>query len=329
MTETDDPAAPPTSPGESGLVSSGRTSGDRIFNRLSMGSAAFVLLILVAIAGFLIWKSEPAIKVAGWSFFTETQWQPDSVPPVFGIAALVFGTLLSSFLSLVIAIPVAVGCALLLVEVAPQAIARPVGYVIELLAAVPSVVYGLWGVYVLVPRLIPFEKWLGTNLSFIPLFNNPSGLYGRAMFVAVVILTIMVLPIIVSLARDVLRTVPAGDREAAMALGATKWEVIRLAVLPYARGGITGSVMLGLGRALGETIAVAMVLSATYVITWNILEPGGNTIAANIANKFGEAGPLGQEALVASGLVLFAITLVVNMLARFFVGRGVKASGRS
>jgi phosphate transport system permease protein len=251
------------------------------------------------------------------------------VPPLFGIAALVFGTLLSSFLSLVIAVPVAVGCALLLVEVAPQAIARPVGYVIELLAAVPSVVYGLWGVYVLVPRLIPFEKWLGDNLSFIPFFNNPSGLYGRAMFVAVVILTIMVLPIIVSLARDVLRTVPAGDREAAMALGATKWEVIRMAVLPYARGGITGSVMLGLGRALGETIAVAMVLSATYVITWNILEPGGNTIAANIANKFGEAGPLGQEALVASGLVLFAITLVVNMLARFFVGRGVKASGRA
>jgi phosphate transport system permease protein len=294
-----------------------------------MGSAGFVLLILVAIAAFLVWKSWPALKVAGWDFFTEKNWQPDETPPVFGVAALVWGTLLSSVLSLVIAVPVAVGCALLLVEVAPPSISRPVGYVIELLAAVPSVVYGLWGVYVLVPRLIPFEKWLASNFSFIPLFNNPSGEFGRSMFVAVVILTVMVLPIIVSLAREVLRQVPKEDREAAQSLGATRWEVIRMAVLPYARGGITGSVMLGFGRALGETIAVAMVLSATYVITWNILEPGGNTIAANIATKFGEAGPLGQEALVASGLVLFAITLVVNMLARFFVGRGVKASGRA
>jgi phosphate transport system permease protein len=293
-----------------------------------MGAAGSVLVVLAAIAGFLIWKSVPAIKTQGWSFFTETQWQPDQVPPLFGIAAIVFGTLLSSFLSLVIAVPVAVGCALLLVEVAPPAISRPIGYVIELLAAVPSVVYGLWGVYVLVPHLIPFEKWLGENLSFIPFFNNPSNLYGRSMFVAIVILTVMVLPIIVSLARDILRQVPAADREAAMALGATKWEVIRMAVLPYARGGLTGSVMLGLGRALGETIAVAMVLSATFVITWNILEPGGNTIAANIATKFGEAGPLGQEALVASGLVLFAITLAINMIARFFVGRGVKSGGR-
>jgi phosphate transport system permease protein len=294
-----------------------------------MASAASVLLVLVAIAAFLIWKSWPAIKLAGWDFFTEKNWQPDANPAVFGIAALVWGTLLSSFLSLVVAVPVSIGCALLLVEVAPPAISRPIGYVIELLAAVPSVVYGLWGVYVLVPRLIPFEKWLNTYFGWIPFFKNPSGLYGRSMFVAIVILTVMVLPIIVSLARDILRSVPQADREAAMALGATKWEVIRMAVLPYARGGITGSVMLGLGRALGETIAVAMVLSATFVITVQILPPGGNTIAANIATKFGEAGPVGQEALVASGLVLFIITLAVNMIARFFVGRGVKASGRA
>jgi phosphate transport system permease protein len=318
-----------SSPVPPGLTVRRRTSSDRIFDRLSMSAAALVLVLIVAIAAFLIWKSWPALKLAGWDFFTETQWQPDANPAVFGIAALVWGTLLSAFLSLVIAVPVAVGSALLLVEVAPPAISRPVGYVIELLAAVPSVVYGLWGVYVLVPRLIPFEKWLAANFSWIPLFNNPSNTYGRSMFVAVVILTIMVLPIIVALARDILRSVPAADREAAMALGATRWEVIRLAVLPYARGGLTGSVMLGLGRALGETIAVAMVLSATFEITWNILEPGGNTIAANIATKFGEAGPVGQEALVASGLVLFAITLAVNMAARFFVGRGVKASGRA
>jgi phosphate transport system permease protein len=314
--------------GTSPLVTTRRTSGDALFNQLSFGAASLVLVLLAAIAAFLIWKSVPAIKTQGWSFFTTKEWQPDQVPPVFGIAALLWGTLLSAFLSLVIAVPVAVGCALLLVEVAPPAVSRPIGYVIELLAAVPSVVYGLWGVYVLVPHLIPVEKWFGNNLSFIPLFNNPSGLYGRAMFVAIVILTIMVLPIIVALARDVLRQVPAEDREAAMALGATRWETIRMAVLPYARGGLTGSVMLGLGRALGETIAVAMVLSATNVITWNILAPGQNTIAANIATKFGEAGPLGQNALVASGLILFIVTLIVNMIARFFVGRGVKSGGR-
>ena len=257
MTSTVEKPSPPSS-----LVVSRRTSGDRIFDKMSMGAAGLVLLLLVAIAAFLLWKSWPALKVAGWSFFTEKQWQPDNTPPVFGIAALAFGTLLSSILSLVVAVPVAIGSALLLVEVAPPTIARPVGYLIELLAAVPSVVYGLWGVYVLVPRLIPFEMWLGNNLSFIPFFNNPSGLYGRSMFVAVVILTIMILPIIVSSPWDILRQVPSADREAAMALGATKWETIRLAVLPYARGGLTGSVMLGLGRALGETIAVAMVLSA-------------------------------------------------------------------
>ena len=183
-----DPTPPPAA-----LLTSRRTSGDRIFDRLSMSAAALVLVLIVAIAAFLLWKSWPALKLAGWDFFTETNWQPDANPAVFGIAALVWGTLLSSFLSLVIAVPVAVGSALLLVEVAPPALSRPVGYVIELLAAVPSVVYGLWGVYVLVPQLIPLEKWLAANFSWIPLFDNPSGLFGRSMFVAVVILTICLL----------------------------------------------------------------------------------------------------------------------------------------
>lgn len=311
----------------SSLATARRTSGDRLFDRMSMGAAALVLVLIVAIAAFLLVKAVPAFRAAGGHFFTETQWFPDNRPPEFGIAALAFGTLLSSVLALVVAVPVSLGCALFLVEVAPRRLGRALSYVIELLAAVPSVVFGLWAVYVLVPKLIPVEKWFGHNLSFIPLFHNPGDTYGRSLFVAVVVLAIMIMPIIVSLSREVIRQVPTDYREAAMALGATRWEVIRTAVLPPARGGLTGAVMLGLGRALGETIAVALVLSATFNITWNILNPGGNTIAANIATKFGEAGPAGQQALIASGLILFAITLVVNMLARLFVFRGGGSAG--
>jgi phosphate transport system permease protein len=220
------------------------------------------------------------------------------------------------------ALPVSFGTALWLVELAPRSVGRPIGYLVELLAAVPSVVYGLWAVFVLVPGLIPVERWLADDVGFIPLLHDPQRTFGRSVAAASVVLAVMILPTVVSLSREVLRQVPAEYRQAAMALGATRWEVIRTAVLPSARGGLTGAAMLGLGRALGETIAVALVLSSSYDITWNILSPGGNTIAANIATKFGEAGPTGQEALIASGLVLFAITLAVNMLARTFVYRG-------
>lgn len=302
--------------------------GDRIFDRLSMGASAAVLVLILAIAALLLWKALPAFRSAGPGFFTQTQWFPDNTPPKFGIASLAFGTLLSSVLALAMALPVSFGSALWLVEAAPRALARPVSYLVELLAAVPSVVYGLWAVFVLVPGLVPVEKWLAGYLGFVPLFDDPQHTFGRDVAAASVVLAIMILPIVVSLSREVLRQVPSEYREAAMALGATRWEVIRTAVVPSARGGLTGAAMLGLGRALGETIAVAMVLSSSYDISWNILSPGGNTIAANIATKFGEAGPLGQEALVASGLVLFAITLVVNMLARAFVYRGGRAEAR-
>jgi len=293
-----------------------------------MGASALVLVLILAIAAFLIWKAAPAFRSAGPRFLTEKQWFPDNTPPKFGIASLAFGTVLSSVLALVMALPVAIGTALWLVEAAAQSVARPVGYLIELLAAVPSVVYGLWAVFVLVPALVPVEKWLAGNLAFIPLFDDPQHTFGRNVASASVVLAIMILPIVVSLSREILRQVPGAYREAAMALGATRWEVIRTAVLPSARPGLTGAAMLGLGRALGETIAVALVLSSSFDITWNILSPGGNTIAANIATKFGEAGPAGQAALVASGLVLFAITLAVNMAARAFVYRGGVAEAR-
>lgn len=306
----------------------GGPTGDRFFDRLSMGASAFVLALILAIAGFLIWKAVPAFHAAGTGFLTEKQWFPDNKPPKFGIASLAFGTVLSSVLALLIAVPVSIGTAVWLVEVAPPSLARPIGYLVELLAAVPSVVYGLWAVFVLVPDLVPYERWVSDHLGFVPLFHDPQHTFGRNVASASIVLAIMILPIMVSLSREILRQVPVEYREAAMALGSTRWEVIRGAVLPSARGGLTGAAMLGLGRALGETIAVALVLSSSYDITWNIFSPGGNTIAANIATKFGEAGTAGQQALIASGLVLFAITLVVNMAARAFVYRGGVAEAR-
>jgi phosphate transport system permease protein len=294
---------------------------------VSVATSVAVLALIVAIAGFLVVKAIPAFREAGLDFFTEKTWFPDSSPPVFGVAALVWGTVVSSVLALVIAVPVALGSTLFVTELAPRRLRSWLGYSLDLLAAVPSVVYGLWGVYFLVPRMVPLQRWLGDHLSFVPLFDNPEGLYGRSLFAASVVLAIMILPITAAIMREVFQQVPAANREAALALGATRWESIRLAVLPFSRSGVVGAIMLGLGRALGETIAIALVLAASYDITLNVLRPGGNTIAANIALKFGEAGGLGRQALIASGLVLFAITLVVNVVARAVVTRSSRRAG--
>jgi phosphate transport system permease protein len=298
--------------------------GDRIFRGLTLGSGLLILVIIVAIAIFLVWKAIPAFRVAGFHFFTEKAWFPDATPRKFGVAALAFGTVLSSVIALVLVVPVAIGAALALTELAPRRLGTIGGYVVDVLAAVPSVVYGLWGVYFLVPRLIPMQAWLNHHLGFIPLFQSPNNTFGRSVFAASAVLAIMVLPIIAAISREVFRQVPQANREAALALGATRWETIRIAVLPPSRSGVVGAVMLGLGRALGETIAIALVLAASFDINFHIFEPGGNTIAANIATKFGEAGAVGREALIASGLVLFAITLAVNMVARAVVYRSIR-----
>jgi phosphate transport system permease protein len=199
------------------------------------------------------------------------------------------------------------------------------GYVVDMLAAVPSVVYGLWAVYFLLNKMVPLQRFLAANLGWIPLFADPEGKathYSRSVFGASVILAIMIVPIIAAVSRDVLAQVDPAQREAALALGATRWEMIRTAMLPPSRPGITGAVMLGLGRALGETIAVALVIGVTFDISWQILVPGGNSIAANIANGFAESGNLGRSALIASGLFLFVITLAVNLVARAIIYRG-------
>ena len=297
----------------------GSGRGERWARIVVVGGGVFVLALIVAILIFLLVEARPAFTTAGWSFFTTKVWFPDANPPVFGVLALVFGTVISSLAAVVIAALVAIGAALFITEVAPTRVGRPLGYVIDLLAAVPSVVFGLWGLVYVVPKLIPVGKWLNSVFGWLPLFSNPGQLYGRSIFAASVILAIMVLPIIAAVSREVFRQTPTAHKEAAVALGATRWEMIRMAVFPYSRSGLVGAIILGLGRALGETIAVALVLAPSFVVNIHILQPGNNTIAANIATKFGEAGSLGREALIASGLVLFAITLLVNVGARAFV----------
>ncbi len=302
--------------------------GDRLFAALTTAVSMVVLVLLIVMTAFLIARAWPALHAAKGRFFTERQWFPDATPPRFGVAALVWGTIVSSLLSLVIAVPVAVASALYVTEYARPRVGRWIGYLIDVLAAVPSVVYGLWGLYFLVPRMTAFQRWLGQHLGFIPLFHNPQGLYGRSIFAASVVLALMVLPIVAAVSREVFRQVPRDMREAALALGATRWEMIRTAVLPASRNGVVGAMILGLGRALGETIAVALVLATAFDINVQLLRPGGNTIAANIATKYGEAGALGRPALIASGLVLFAITLAATIGARGVIRRtGRAASG--
>jgi phosphate transport system permease protein len=295
--------------------------GDRLFRGLSRGAGLLTFVLIVAIGVFLVLEAVPALRDNTVSFLTTSEWLPDSDPVAFGIAALAFGTVVSSVIALVIAVPVAVGAALFIAFYAPRRVAAPFAFMVDLLAAVPSVVYGLWGLYALMPPMIRLSGWLDRWLGWIPLFHSTTGAYGRSLFVAGVILAIMILPIISAISREVLLQVPTTQTEAALALGATRWQMLRTSALPFARSGIVSAAMLGLGRALGETIAVALVLSASYEISWHILEPGGNTFAANIALKFGEAGDTGRGALIASGLVLFAITLVVNLAARYVVVR--------
>jgi phosphate transport system permease protein len=300
---------------------------DALFAGLARGSGMTLLVIMAAVAAFLLVKAIPAIAVDHANFLTGREWEPDAAPARFGIAALAFGSVLTSVLALLMGVPVAVGVGLVASHYAPRWVARPLGYTVDLLAAVPSVVFGLWGLVYLVPAMIPLSGWLARYLGFIPLFAG-DGVFGKSVFVASVVLAVMVLPIVAAISREVFAQTPVDQVEAAWALGATKWEVIRLAVLPHGRPGVISAAVLGFGRAVGETIAVALVLSANYQISWRILVPGGNTIAANIANRYGEAGEVGRGALIASGLVLFGITLLVNLAARAIARRSVPGVAR-
>jgi phosphate transport system permease protein len=310
---------PPTGPGD--LRRRGRLGMEVAFRMATSWAGATVLVIIVAIAVFLIAKAVPALRADKVNFFSYSQWFPDDTDGAkFGIAAIAFGTVLTSALALVLAVPVSLGIALCLSHYAPRRIATSLGFVIDLLAAVPSIVFGLWGREYFVDPVKSLSVWLHQYFGWIPLFGS-DGPYGKSILLGSIVLAIMVLPIITSLSREVFLQTPRMNEEAALALGATKWEMIRTAVLPYGRPGIIAACILGLGRALGETIALAMTLGGSFIISFDVIHNGGNSIAANIANRFGEAGTVGRGALIASGLVLFAITLVVNVTARIIVYR--------
>jgi len=280
--------------------------GDATFRGITLVAGILVFVLLGAIAVFLVVKAMPALHDDKASFWTTKTWTPDA-NQVYGIEALLFGTLLTSALALVMAVPVALGVSIYITEYAPRGVARLLGYATDMLAAVPSVVYGLWGLFFLLPHLVGLQTFLNRYFGWIPLFSGSHSdvaKFSKSVFGASLVLSIMVLPIIAAISREVLRQVDPAQKEAALALGATRWEMIRTAVLPPSRPGITSAVMLGLGRALGETIAVALLVGNTFNISAKILAPGGNTIAANIANAFSEAGSLGRSALIASGLVL-------------------------
>jgi phosphate transport system permease protein len=304
-----------------GLTGSSRAGrGDRIFKSVALLAGLVVLAVLALIAFSTTKEAWPAFRSQGLSFVTSDDWVP--AEGRFGALAFIYGTLLVSAIAVVFAVPVSLGIALFANEAASTRMRRPVVYVVDLLAAIPSVVYGLWGVLVLAPALRPLFDSLGDAFEGWPVLGTlfGPGSSGRSFLTAGIILAVMITPIITSLSREVIATVPSAQREAAYGMGATRWEMIRAAVLPWSRGGIVGAVMLGLGRAMGETIAVALVVGSSAQITLDLLAPG-DTMAAVIANEFGEASGTYRSALIGLGVVLFVVTIVVNVAARSIVSR--------
>ncbi len=294
-----------------------RRRGDVVFSALARAAGITILVALAAVAIFLTLEGAPAITAP-----------PSAMEGKDGILLyvwpLLYGTLLAAILAMAIAAPLAVGVALVISHYAPRPISKALSSLIDLLAAVPSVVYGLWGIDFLAPNIIPLYRWLQDNLGFLPFFEGPAN-SGRTILTAGIVLAIMALPIITAIMREVFAQTPRLHQEAALALGATRWEMIRMTVFPYSRSGMVSATMLGLGRALGETMAVALVLSASGVVTVNLISvTNPSTIAANIALRFGEASGLKIDVLIFSGLVLFLLTFAVNFLGRAIAGRGVK-----
>jgi len=283
------------------------------------GLAALILVLIAFFFIRLFIEAKPAFDKFGYiGFVFDNSWVPSQ--QLYGALPLVVGTLITSAIALIIGVPVAIATALYITELAPNRVKAPLTVTVELLAAVPSVVYGLWGIAVLAPKLQPAEQWFSDTFGFLPLVGGQVSIPNY--FIAGLILAIMIIPIVSAISREVMATVPGDHKEAALALGATRWEMIKIAVLPYSRAGISGAAMLGLGRAIGETIAVTIVIGNAADIGSTIFSQG-YTLAAVIANEFGEAAsdPTHRAALIAAGLVLFVLTLLVNALARYYVNR--------
>lgn len=306
----------------------GISPGDRLFRGVMRCAGMVVLAVTGGIGVFLGVKSIPVFRDLGWSFFTTSQWNPETGK--IGIAAVLVGTLELAAVAIIVAFPLALGLALFISEYARPGLRRALVALVDLMAAIPSVVYGLWGILFLMPKALYLSHWLSLHFGWLPFFKVDTdprapvwerSLYTSSIFIAGLVVALMVLPMACSVMREVFSLCPQGEKEAALALGSTRWGMIRAVVIPFGRGGIIGGTMLGLGRALGETIAALMVLAIAFEIKPNILELGGSTTSVLIASRFGDATSFQLSALLAAGLVLFLITLVVNMFASLLVGR--------
>jgi phosphate transport system permease protein len=302
---------------------------DRIFRSIVTAGGLASLVVLGMISVFLYVKSKDVFTTFGWSFIKDAQWLPDDSVTMasghYGIGAMLAGTVLTSVIALAIGVPIAVGLALFLTQYAPSWLRTPLTLLIDLMASIPSVVYGLWGFFVLMPHAVYWAKLLHKFLGWIPLFDVPAPIFDRSPFIAGIVLSIMIIPIVTAISREVFSQAPRDRIEAAYALGATKWAAIRAVVLPHGKAGVIGGAMLGLGRALGETVAVYMVLNLAFDINWHILQSAGGSVASLIVNKFGEATTFEVQGLMAAGLVLFVLTLLVNLAADLivrFTGKG-------
>jgi phosphate transport system permease protein len=297
------------------------SAGDRIFRGAMRAAGLLVLVITASILIFLLARSVPAFRAAGFGFFTTSVFNGTQ----FGIAAILPFSVLIAVIALIIAIPVGIAGALFISEYAPPALRRGLIATVDLMAAVPSIVFALFGLYFLMPRILGFDSWLAHHLGFIPVFHvtgpNFPATFVASTFIAGVVVSLLVIPIITSLSRQVFSQAPQGEREAAYALGATRWGMIRTVVLPYGRAGMIGASMLGLGRALGETIAVSFILTPVYSFSPHVLQSGGNSVTYMIANLLLDAGSLEKSALLAAAMVLFVVTLGINVIAAIVINR--------
>jgi phosphate transport system permease protein len=305
-----------------------RTRADRAYRFLTGGAGLITLVVLFLIGLFLLLRAVPAFRENGFSFFTTTGWNPD-VPHKTGVAALMVGTLELAVIALVLSVPISILTALCLTEYVSLRLRGPLVTVLDLLAAVPSLIYGLWGFFFLQPHLLGVSAWLADNFGFLPLFSTPEGpFFSLSPFLAGVVVALMLTPTATAVMREVFSQTPPGEKEAALALGGSRWRMIRAVVIPFGLGGIVGGTMLALGRAMGESISVAILLSASFRISPHILETGGNTIGAHIANRLGDADVAhGLPALMAAGLVLYVATLLVNVGASEIIRRSRSGAG--
>ncbi|MFE2835438.1 phosphate ABC transporter permease subunit PstC [Streptomyces mirabilis] len=300
-----------------------------MFRGVLRGGGGLVLAIMLLVGGFLTYRAWQALSVAKWDFVTTEAWEPEGGH--FGIAAVLVGTVLIAMVAIVFAVPLALGTALYISEYAPPRIRQTLISVVDLMAAVPSVVYGLWGLFFFQGHVVTVSRWISTYFGWIPFFKvdgaDPKDplatatVYTSSTFIAGMVVSLMVAPIICSVVREVFSQAPVGEREGAYALGANRWGMIRSVVLPFGKGGMIGGTMLGLGRALGETIAVYLIISPVFVIQPHILQNGTSSVSSLIALRYGEASPMGMSALMAAGLALFLMTLVVNFAASSIVAR--------